>query len=89
MYASMFGLSDLPDWVSGPLAKVEDLQTWRIFAGSAIIVAFAMIPTLIGVFALWRKVWAVIVGTLLWVAFYFPGPLFIFPGHRSSWDRSR
>jgi hypothetical protein len=48
-------------------------------------VIFAIIPIAIGVFSYLGYVWTMILGTLLWLVFCFPGPLLFFPDQASGY----
>jgi hypothetical protein len=92
-YISLFGLPDrLADYTpfSRMLASVIGgsvtlFRAWastpegNVWGVGVIFLVAAAIPIAIGVYSWLRYLWAMIIGTLLWLVFYFPGPLF-FPG---------
>jgi hypothetical protein len=76
-YISLFGLPDrLADYTLFRAWASTKGNEWGV--GVTFLVA-AAIPIAIGVYSWLRYLWAMIIGTLLWLVFYFPGPLF-FPG---------
>jgi hypothetical protein len=88
IYSSVFGVPDrLPAWnLTGALATM-DLKSQPFFGAGVACVIFAAIPISIGVFSYLGNVWTMIIGTLLWLVFCFPGPLFFFPGQVSGYGQ--
>jgi hypothetical protein len=86
IYSSVFSLPDhLPDWNLARALASLDLKTGAFLGLGVACLVVAVIPIAIGVFSCLRYVWAMIIGTLLWVVFCFPGPLLFFPGQVSGY----
>jgi hypothetical protein len=82
----------VPDWKSLPgfdtwlqIARASASKPGTFWPLGVASLVFAVIPIAIGVYACLRYVWAMIIGTLLWVVFCFPGPLLFFPRQRSGY----
>jgi hypothetical protein len=80
IYSSAFGLPNhLPDWTIVRALASMDLKAEPYLGLLGVFLSVAAaIPIVLGVFAYLRQLWAMIVGTLLWLVFYFPGPALFF-----------
>src|SRR5438105_11939244 len=85
IYSYVFSLPDrLPDWKLFRALASLDLKTEPFLGLGVASMVLAAIPIAVGVFACLRYVWAMLIGTLLWLVLYFPGPLLFFPGKASG-----